>query len=118
MHFLRKAQNILDLDLRPVVKHCRSAHPAKNLMLVGNDHFEIEAGRAVQDWYEIHLEAPVRGAEFPWIRIAAFRDVEGHVVEFVRLSVVEKDIFRGSLRITEAIADIEAETVSVKVRIP
>ena len=59
MYFLGKAQDILDADLRPVVQDGRSAHPSEYLMLVGDDHLEIQVCRPIQDRDEIHLKPAV-----------------------------------------------------------
>ena len=117
MDLLREAEDVADGQDRAVVQDRLAGHAAEDLMLIGDEDLEIDLGRPVQDGHEIHLEPAVGGGKAPGLHVAVFRDMEGHVVQLVDLSVVEEHVLRGGGGVAETVADVEAEGHTVKVRI-
>ena len=108
VHFLCEAHHILDGKDRAVIQCERAAHPSEDLMLIGNDDFEVQFGGPVKHRFKAHLETMIGGGELPGLHDIIRRNDKGDVIQLVDLTLVEDHVFRRGFRIAETIADVPA----------
>ena len=88
-------------------------------MLVGLDEPHVRAARAVEHGGVVHLEAAVVAREGPRPHVvrrglsAVAGDVEGDLAELVCPALVKEHVLARGARVTEAVADVEAEFLPV-----
>ena len=114
MHFLRKAEEVLQHHLGAIVQHGGAAHAAKHLVLVGADQLHIQQRRPVDNGHKVHLKPTVRGSELPGICVI-IADQEGYIVQLMPHPVVEQNILRGGGGVTKAVTDIKAKAMTVNI---
>ena len=118
MDLFGKAEEILQFDLCTVIQNHGAAHAAENLMLIADDELDIGQAGTVDDRQKVHFKAAIAGSELPRLGIAVCRNMKLYIIDLVRLSVIEDDIFRRRRCIAKSIADIKANRLAIYIPLP
>lgn len=100
---------MIQLQLFSIIQHCRAAKITEYLVLIGNyDHCTC-FGTAIENGLKYHLKTAIAGGDLPWLQIAVLRNVENYIIQLVRDTIIQQEIFTCRCGIPKAVTDIKAE---------